>query len=181
MKAYHNKKMTIVLIFIAAILIAIGLYWYRENIWKQEIHWKLGPEVTFTPADLAQVQWIDEPEEHLNLPATKKVIALAFGKNSNELLLHGTREVLTDPQWIYRIIDGLLKSKRIADYRDCGMFYMKIVFEDKTGMKIWVSPDFNKNIIRGVHWESEELYPILEEVICPFNPYLTPSSRPSKE
>jgi len=159
-----------------AIILAIVVYWYWANIWKREIHWKPGPEVAFTPEDLAHVQWIEEPESMLNLLSSRKVIALAFGRgNYNIHIRRGPKEIITDPETIYRIIDGVLKSEREEGYSALGMFYLKIIFEDKTGMKIWIHPDFKEGIIMGVNWRSRNLYPIFENLIGPWDKQ-TPST-----
>jgi hypothetical protein len=171
-----GKKRTISILIIIAIAAAGYCYWYWANIWKREIHWKPGPEIAFTPEDLTQVQWISEAEEHLGLPTKKKVIALAFGLDDYNIhIQRGPKEIITDPELIYRIINKLMKSDRIDGWRACGMFYLKIVYEDKSGMKIWINPDFDKHIIIGQTWESRDLYPIFENLIGPWDKQ-TPST-----
>jgi hypothetical protein len=151
-----KKKFNIALLCLLAIMAtAIGAYWYYAIIWKYQIHWQSGPEVHFTASDLANAQLLDLEIADL---AKEKVIAVAFTRSET------IYKIITDPNMIRKIVDGLLKSKRIEGYRPLGGIDLEMIFEDHTKVGFTFTFDWRKEMIKGTTWDSKELYPLFRTI-----------------
>jgi len=145
-----QKKIKVVLFFLGVAALAGG-YWYWANVWVRELHWQPGPEVNFVLSDLKRVRFV---ETNFDKIATKRVIAVTL-----------TTFVVTNPETIRRVADGLVKVKTIDGYRPTSGIRVIVVFEDYTGMRFTGAPDWCEKVVYGVDWDSKALYPVFLDIL----------------
>jgi len=123
-------------------------------------------KITLATMQLCRVQWT-EPEDRWVEKATlkdlkrKKVIAVLFSDPTSENPLDWhTSWILTDLQLTQRILEALLNAKPSKYFTPSRK--IQLVFEDNTGVRLDARINFQRKVIQGKFWESQELYQLYE-------------------